>query len=67
MDLKDEFVGQTRGLWQGNFKSKYDGSIFQIDHEADAETALMQEKVNHEMEAAIAKHGKVDRPESFEE
>lgn len=67
LDLKDEFVGQTRGLWQGNFKSKYDGSIFQIDHEADAETALMQEKVNREMDAAIAKHGRVERPESFED
>ena len=28
LDLKDEFTGQTRNLWHGNFKCKRDGSIF---------------------------------------
>ena len=28
LDLKDEFMAQTRTLMQGNFESKYDGSIF---------------------------------------
>ena len=30
LDLKDEFMGQTRSLWHGNFDDKRDGSIFQL-------------------------------------
>ena len=30
LDLKDEFMASTRGLWKGNFDSKYDGSIFKL-------------------------------------
>jgi hypothetical protein len=28
LDLKDEFMANTRTLWKGNFDSKYNGSIF---------------------------------------
>lgn len=37
LDLKDEFMANTRNLWYGNFNSKYDGSIFQITHRASEE------------------------------
>ena len=36
LDLKDEFMANTRGLWKGNFDSKYDGSIFHIRHNIKA-------------------------------
>lgn len=41
LDLKDEFMGQTRQLWHGNFDSKYDGTIFKLDHAASDEETLM--------------------------
>lgn len=28
LDVKDEFMANTRGLWKGNFDDKYGGSIF---------------------------------------
>ena len=40
LDLKDEFMGQTRTLWQGNFSDKRNGSIFQIERAADDDEAL---------------------------
>jgi hypothetical protein len=65
--LKDEFMAETRGLWLGNFSNKYNGSIFQIDHAANDEDALMQMKVDRELKDAVAKHGEVQIPESFED
>ena len=43
LDLKDEFMANTRGLWKGNFDSKYDGSIFKLSHriKETSEDALM--------------------------
>ena len=41
MDLKDEFMAQTRSLWQGNFNSRFNGSIFKVPHAAGDEEALM--------------------------
>jgi len=49
LDLKDEFMGQTRSLWIGNFSDKRNGSIFQIEHAANDEDALMQMKVDREL------------------
>lgn len=66
LDLKDEFMAETRNLWRGNFSSKYDGSIFKLAREATEEEALMQAKVDRELEAAIAKHGEVIVPETYE-
>ena len=40
MDLKDEFMANTRSLWKGNFDSKYNGSIFNVHGIADKEEAL---------------------------
>jgi hypothetical protein len=31
MDLKDEFMDSTRGLWKGNFDDKRRGNIFQSE------------------------------------
>lgn len=67
LDVKDEFMAQTRSLWHGNFKSKYDGSIFQVPTIADEEESLMQMKVNRELKDAIQKHGEVQVPELFED
>ena len=30
LDLKDEFMDQTTGLWKGNFDDRSDGSIFKL-------------------------------------
>ena len=38
LDVKDEFMSETRNLWQGNFKDKRDGSIFALPNEGDQET-----------------------------
>ena len=67
LDVKDEFMAQTRSLWHGNFKSKYDGSIFQVPTIADEEESLMQMKVDRELKEAIQKHGEVQVPELFED
>ena len=31
LDLKDEFMANTRGLWKGNFDDKRRGSLFTLD------------------------------------
>ena len=41
MDLKDEFMGQTRNLWLNNFSSKRDGSIFKLQDTPSEEMAVM--------------------------
>lgn len=41
LDLKDEFMGHTNQLWLNNFSNKRDGTIFQIEHAASDEDALM--------------------------
>ena len=41
LDIKDEFMGQTRSLWAGNFNDKRDGSIFQLARSANDDDALM--------------------------
>lgn len=66
MDLKDEFMEETRGLWRNNFSNKYDGSIFQQTHYARIDDQLDMEKVENEMEAAIAKHGEARAPVEYE-
>ena len=41
LELKDEFMANTRGLWKGNFDCKYNGSIFSLPHPASEEEILM--------------------------
>lgn len=67
LDVKDEFMANTRTLWKGNFNNKYDGSIFSVAHEASEEQALTQLKVDRELEAAIAKHGETVIPGKYED
>ena len=49
LDVKDEFMSETRSLWHGNFSDKYDGSIFQLEREAQGDDKLMMMKVNREL------------------
>ena len=65
MDLKDDFVGQTRSLWVGE-NSKYNGRLFHVNHRADEEITLTQLKVDRELQEAVAKHGEVHIPERYE-
>ena len=41
MDVKDEFMANTKTLWKGNFDSKYNSSIFSVSHKASEEQALI--------------------------
>ena len=41
MDLKDEFMGQTRNLWLQNFSSKRNGSIFKLSEKPSEDMAIM--------------------------
>ena len=60
MELKEEFMANTRGLWKGNFDNKYAGSIFTSqDNIASKEDALIQMKVDRELQDAIEIHGEV--------
>lgn len=67
MDLKPEFMDQTRGLWKGNFDDKRNGNIFSLTRKCTEEEAIMQQKVTRDLEAAIAKHGEAVRPSLFED
>jgi len=67
LDVKDEFMAETRNLWKGNFDCKYDGSIFQIASKASDEDHLTQLKVDRELQEAIAKHGEATVPQTYEE
>jgi len=50
LDLKDEFMAETRGLWKGNFDCKYNGSIFQLNGaKPDQEELLSTMKVDREL------------------
>ena len=53
-------MANTRGLWKGNFDNKYAGSIFTSqDNIASKEDALIQMKVDRELQDAIEIHGEV--------
>jgi len=68
MDLKDEFMAQTRDLWIGNFSDKNNGSIFRTTMAVNtAEDDVMCMKVQREMAAAVVKFGEATRPSLFED
>jgi len=67
LDVKEEFMANTRGLWKNNFDNKYAGSIFNVTSRASVEESLSNMKVDMELEEAIAKHGEVVMPSSHEE
>jgi hypothetical protein len=67
MDVKEDFMANTRSLWKGNFDDKYNGSIFNVTAKADKEQALAMMKIDRELEAAITKHGETIVPSMYEE
>lgn len=67
LDVKDEFMANTRTLWKGNFENKYQGSIFSVTSKASEEETLAMLKVDRELEAAIAKHGEAVIPSKYHE
>lgn len=58
---------ETQNLWRGQFSSAKHGSIFKLTTEASEEEALVQMKVERELQDAIAKHGEATRPSLFED
>ena len=65
VELKDDFMGQTRTLWEDNI-NKYQGRIFHQRGDNRPEDIASAEKVNKELQEAIVKHGKVVLPETYE-
>lgn len=57
MELKDEFMSNTRNLWKGNYSDKRNGTIFGFEATPSKEIALTMQKVDRELAAAIKKHG----------
>ena len=66
IELKEDFVGQTRSLWKGN-ADKYNGKIFSLSSQVSEDIALSQMKVNRELQEAIAKHGEVVIPQKHQD
>jgi hypothetical protein len=48
MDLKEDFLNQTRSLWRSN-SHKYDGTCINVAHRANEEVTLTQLKVDREL------------------
>ena len=67
LELKEEFMANTRTLWRGNFDNKFNGSIFSVTSKASEQEALSMMKVDRELEEAIAKHGEAVVPSRYEE
>ncbi len=67
LDVKEDFMANTRTLWKGNFDNKYQGSIFSVTSKASEEETLAMMKVDRELEAAIAKHGETVVPSKYHE
>jgi len=67
LDVKEDFMANTRTLWKGNFDNKYQGSIFSVTSKATEEETLAMLKVDRELEAAIAKHGEAVIPSKYHE
>lgn len=67
LDVRDEFMASTRGLWKGNFDNKYNGSIFHLNNYASIEESLNNYKTQSELKDAVKKLGEVVVPSSYEE
>lgn len=58
MELKEEFLGETRGFWEGNHSDKYRGRIFaSVGAEPSKDWAMAYDRIDREMNAAVEKHG----------
>lgn len=65
MDLRDEFMNETRGLWETTHSDKRMGRIFQSTGSTNStDFELTMIKVDAEMAQAVKKHGKVELPSS---
>jgi hypothetical protein len=65
MDLRDEFISETRGLWEGTHSDKRMGRAFQTTGASvPRDFAVAMQKIDGEMVAAIKKHGTVVLPSS---
>lgn len=63
MDLREEFISETRTLWDNAHHDKRSGRIFTtIGAQAPRDFQLAMNKVDEEMAAAVKKHGKVEMP-----
>ena len=47
MDLKDEFMSNTRNLWKGNYSDKRNGSVFGFEASPSKEIALTVSPVSN--------------------
>jgi hypothetical protein len=59
LELKDDFIAQTRTMWP-DLVNKYEGTVTSIAHTHDERHHRAMEKIEQEIEEAVAKHGKVD-------
>lgn len=65
MDLRDEFLSETRGLWEGTHQDKRMGRAFSVTGAtAPRDHQIAMNKIDNEMVAAMNKHGKVVLPSS---
>lgn len=65
MDLRDEFMNETRGLWDTTHADKRIGRIFQSTGSTNStDFELTMAKVDAEMAQAVKKHGRVELPSS---
>ena len=68
MELKDEFMANTRGMWKNCFDNKYAGHIFHQGYTpAEKDDALAQMKVDRELQDAIEIHGEAKLVTPYEE
>lgn len=59
LELRDDFIAQTRTMWP-DLVNKYSGTVTEIASIPDERKQRHLEKVNQEIEEAVAKHGKVE-------
>merc|ERR1711971_1367499 len=68
MELKEEFLSETRGFWEGNHADKYRGRIFASQGaQASRDWAMAYERIDREMTQAVEKHGPMTVPTSHVE
>jgi hypothetical protein len=66
-ELKDEFISETRGLWETTHADKRLGRIFNSRGQVDDQFQLDMLKVDREMAEAVKKHGSINIPTSHVE
>jgi len=58
-DLREEFLNETRGLWENTRADKYNGRIFNTRGANSKEYQLAMAQIDKEMDEAVRKHGKI--------